>query len=178
MEIHKHIKKYIKLEKTNGHKLENMRNSLNKEDNLFFLHTKNSKLFVKNSKAEENGTLSIMTYGDQIIYMKADFSVFTNMPASKFNYNSGTFEKKWDPIRKTIVLTPNESNIRKIRKFEMGIQGMDIRKMNLLVNETGEIIVGSAKIKIIGEYGGPNEKDVNIRDSNTTYSEEFESDKN
>ena len=54
-----------------------------------------------------------MTYGDYIIYLKADCSSIPNIPLDKFNYTSGTFEKKWGPDHKTIVLTPNHSSFSK-----------------------------------------------------------------
>ncbi len=68
---------------------------------------------------------------------------------SRFNYTSGTFEKKWGPEHKTIVLTPNHSSIRKV---EIEIQGMDIHKMRLLPDKTGDVIEDYAKIKITRHY--------------------------
>jgi len=90
-----------------------------------------------------------MTYGDYIIYLKAEDSVLPKIALSKFNYTSGTFEKKWGPEHKTIVLTPNRSSIRKV---EIEIQGLDIHKMKLLPDKTGDVIEDTAKVKITRHY--------------------------
>jgi hypothetical protein len=86
---------------------------------------------------------------DHIIYLRAEGSLLPKIPLSKFNYTSGTFEKKWGLDHKTIVLTPNHSSIRKV---EIEIQGIDIRNMKLLPNKTGDVIEDSAKIKITRHY--------------------------
>ena len=88
-------------------------------------------------------------YGDYIIYLKADCAALPQIPLSNFNFSSGTFEKKWGPDHKTIVLTPNHSSIRKV---EIEIQGMDIHTMRLLPNKTGDVIEDTAKIKITRHY--------------------------
>jgi len=90
-----------------------------------------------------------MTYGDYIIYLKAEDSILPKIALSKFNYTSGTFEKKWGPEHKTIVLTPNHSSIRKV---EIEIQGMDIHNMKLLPEKTGDVIEDTAKVKITRYY--------------------------
>ena len=83
------------------------------------------------------------------------------MRSSKFNYTSGTFEKKWEPKHKTIVLTPNHSSVRKV---EIEIQGLDIHNMRLLPDKTGDVIEDTAKVKITRHYrfaegGSENKKD-------------------
>ena len=84
-----------------------------------------------------------------MIYLKAESSLLPNIPLSKFNYTSGTFEKKWGPEHKTIILTPNHSSIRKV---EIEIQGIDIYNMKLLPDKTGDVIEDTAKIKITRHY--------------------------
>src|SRR3989338_8404084 len=104
-----------------------------------------------------------MTYGDYIIYLKADSTKLPNIALSKFNYTSGTFEKKWGPDHKTIVLTPNHSSIRKV---EIEIQGIDIHNMKLLPDKTGDVVEDTAKIKITRHYRFLEGKTENIQDSN------------
>ena len=130
-------------------KLWEIKSCINKEDSLYCIHRNDVKKFEKNSKIEEKGTIPIMTYGDYIIYLKAECSVLPNIPLSQFNYTSGTFEKKWGHNHKTIVLTPNHSSIRKV---EIEISRIDIHKMRLLPDKTGDVIEDSAKIKITRHY--------------------------
>ena len=151
------------MEQTKEDKLDEIKSCLNKKDNLYYIHKKDSKKFEKKSKIEGKGTLPIMTYGDYIVYLKADFLSLTHIPLSKFNYTSGTFEKKWGPEHKTIVLTPNHSSIRKV---EIEIQGIDIHKMRLLPNKTGDVIEDTAKVKITRHYRFLEGKLENEMDSN------------
>ncbi len=130
-------------------KLKEIRSCINKEDSLFCVPRNETRKFEKDSKAEGKGTIPIMTYGEYVIYLKADCSALPNIPLSKFNYTSGTFEKKWGPDHKTIVLTPNHSSVRKV---EIEIQGIDIHKMRLLPDKTGDVIEDMAKIKITRHY--------------------------
>lgn len=137
------------MEKTKEEKLDEIKNCINQKDSLYYIHRKDSENFEKKSKAEGKGTIPIMTYGDFIIYLKAEDSVLPKIALSKFNYTSGTFEKKWGNEHKTIVLTPNHSSIRKV---EIEIQGMDIHNMKLLQDKTGDVIEDFAKIKITRHY--------------------------
>jgi hypothetical protein len=130
-------------------KLKEIRSCINKEDSLYCIPRKDAARFEGESKEEGKSTIPIMTYGDYIIYLKADCSELPNIPLSRFNYTSGTFEKKWGPDHKTIVLTPNYSSIRKV---EIEIQGIDIHKMRLLPDKTGDVIEDTAKIKITRHY--------------------------
>ncbi|MCF7860938.1 hypothetical protein K9M79_01740 [Candidatus Woesearchaeota archaeon] len=130
-------------------KLKEIKECINKDDSLYSVPRKYAARFEDKSRKEGKGTIPIMTYGDYIIYLKADCSALPNIPLSKFNYTSGTFEKKWGPDHKTIVLTPNHSSIRKV---EMEIQGLDIHKMKLLSDKTGDVIEDTARIKITRHY--------------------------
>ncbi|MGM5488652.1 MAG: hypothetical protein ACQESG_06905 [Nanobdellota archaeon] len=118
-------------------------------DRLYYIPKKEVQRFEKKSQAEGKSTIPIMTYGDYIIYLKAECSSLPEIPLSNFNYTSGTFEKKWGPDHKTIVLTPNHSSIRKV---EIEIQGMDIHNMRLLPDKTGDVIEDEARIKITRHY--------------------------
>jgi hypothetical protein len=137
------------MEQTKEDKLDEIKDCINKEDSLYCIPRENAEAFEGRSKIEGKGTIPIMTYGDYIIYLKADCSALPNIPLSKFNYTSGTFEKKWGPDHKTIVLTPNHSSIRKV---EIEIQGIDIHNMRLLPDKTGDVIEDTAKIKITRHY--------------------------
>ena len=137
------------MEKSKEHKLEEIKNCINQKDSLYYINKKDSENFEKESKSKGNGTIPIMTYGDYIVYLKAECSALPNIPLSNFNYTSGTFEKKWGPDHKTIVLAPNHSSIRKV---EIEIQGMDIHKMKLLADKKGDVIEDTAKIKITRHY--------------------------
>lgn len=150
------------MKKTNEDKLFEIKECLNKKDNLYYIHKTNSEIFEQEAKREGKGTLPIMTYGEHIVYLKADFSILEHIPLSKFNYTSGTFEKKWGPEHKTIVLTPNHSSIRKV---EIEIQGIDIRKMRLLPDKTGDVIEDNARIKITRHYRFSEGKSENEEDS-------------
>ncbi len=134
---------------SNENKLKEIRGCINKEDSLYCIPREEANEFEKKSESEGKGTIPIMTYGDYIIYLKAEFSTLPDIPLSKFNYTSGTFEKKWGPEHKTIVLTPNHSSIRKV---EIEIQGMDIHNMRLLPDKKGDVIEDTAKIKITRHY--------------------------
>jgi len=62
------------------------------------------------------------------------------------------------------VLTPNHSSIRKV---EIEIQGIDIHKMKLLPDKTGDVIEDTARIKITRHYrflegGEENKKDTAV----------------
>jgi hypothetical protein len=130
-------------------KLKEIKSCINKEDSLYYIHRKEAQKFEEDSKKEGKGTIPIMTYGDYIIYLKAESSALPNIPLTEFNYTSGTFEKKWGPDHKTIILTPNHSSVRKV---EIEIQGMDIHKMRLLPDKTGDVIEDTANIKITRHY--------------------------
>lgn len=137
------------MEKTKENKLDEITNCLNSQDNLYYVHRKDLEEFERNGKQEGKSTIPIMTYGDYTIYLKAEGIHLPNIPLSKFNYTSGTFEKKWGPDHKTIVLTPRHSSIRKV---EIEIQGLDIRSMKLLPDKSGDVIEDTAKIKITRHY--------------------------
>ena len=137
------------MEQTKEEKLDEIRECINKEDSLYAVNKKHSEEFEEESKAEGKGTIQIMTYGDHIIYLKADSFELPHIPLSKFNYTSGTFEKKWGPDHKTIILTPNHSSVRKV---EIEIQGLDIHNMKLLPDKTGDVIEDTAKVKITRHY--------------------------
>lgn len=130
-------------------KLDEIKHLINEKDSLYYIPRKHIAEFEKISKTQGKSTIPIMTYGEYIVYLKADSSFIPNIPLSKFNYTSGTFEKKWGPDHKTIVLTPNHSSIRKV---EIEIQGIDIHKMSLLPDKTGDVIEDTAKIKITRHY--------------------------
>jgi hypothetical protein len=152
------------IEQTKEDKLDEIKNCINQKDSLYYIHSKDTVAFEENSKKEGKGTIPIMTYGDYIIYLKADCSLLPNIPLSKFNYTSGTFEKKWGPDHKTIVLTPNHSSIRKV---EIEIQGIDIRNMKLLPDKTGDVIEDTARIKITRHYRFLEGDSENIKDSSS-----------
>ena len=137
------------MEQTKEDKLSEIKNCINQKDSLYYIHKNDSEAFEKESKVEGKGTIPIMTYGDYVIYLKAEDSILPKITLSKFNYTSGTFEKKWGPDHKTIILTPNHSSIRKV---EIEIQGIDIRNMQLLPDKTGDVIEDMAKIKITRHY--------------------------
>jgi hypothetical protein len=137
------------MEQSKEDKLEEIRECINKKDSLYAIHTKDAERFEDECRKDGKGTLPIMTYGDYIIYLKAECALLPNIPLSKFNYTSGTFEKKWGPDHKTIVLTPSHSSIRKV---EIEIQGIDIHNMSLLPDKTGDVIEDIAKIKITRHY--------------------------
>jgi len=137
------------MEKTKEEKLDEIRECISEEDSLYAVNRKYAKKFEEESETEGKGTIQIMTYGNHIIYLKADKSELPHIPLSKFNYTSGTFEKKWGPDHKTIVLTPNHSSVRKV---EIEIQGLDIHNMKLLPDKTGDVIEDLAKVKITRHY--------------------------
>ncbi len=137
------------MEQTKEDKLDEIKSCINQKDSLYYIHRKDIEAFEKNSKLDGKDTIPIMTYGDYVIYLKADCSSIPNIPLSNFNYTSGTFEKKWGPDHKTIVLTPNHSSVRKV---EIEIQGIDIHNMKLLPDKTGDVIEDTAKIKITRHY--------------------------
>src|SRR3990172_7493763 len=101
-------------EPTKEDKLDEIKDCINPRDSLYCIHRNNAEEFERRSSAQGKGTVQIMTYGDYLIYLRADNSELPNIPLSKFNYTSGTFEKKWGPDHKTIVLTPSHSSIRKV----------------------------------------------------------------
>ena len=137
------------MEQTKEEKLDQIRECINKEDSLYAIHKDESERFEEESRAEGQGTIQIMTYGDYMIYLKAEDSKLPKIPLAKFNYTSGTFEKKWGPDHKTIVLTPNHSSVRKV---EIEIQGLDIHHMRLLPDKSGDVLEDTAKVKITRHY--------------------------
>lgn len=152
------------MEQTKEDKLDEIKSCINQKDSLYYVHKRHSQHFEDKSKKEGKGTIPIMTYGDYIIYLKAEDSMLPKIPLNKFNYTSGTFEKKWGPDHKTIVLTPNHSSIRKV---EIEIQGLDIRNMRLLPDKSGDVIEDSAKIKITRHYRFYEGNKENKKDSNS-----------
>ncbi len=153
-----------KMEQTKEDKLDEIIDCINQKDGLYCIHREYSEAFEKRSEIEGKSTIAIMTYGDYIVYLKAEGSNLPNIPLSKFNYTSGTFEKKWGPDHKTIVLTPNHSSIRKV---EIEIQGMDIHNMKLLPDKSGDVIEDMARIKITRHYRFVEGDSENVRDSNS-----------
>ncbi|MBN2102253.1 MAG: hypothetical protein JW716_05280 [Candidatus Aenigmarchaeota archaeon] len=142
------------------------------EDGLYFIPGNEATDFEKNSRNEGKSTIPIMTYGDEIIYLKTDCSFMPGIPLSKFNFTSGTFEKKWGPGHKTIVLAPNHSCIRKV---EIEIQGLDIHKMRLLPNKKGDVIEDMARITITRHYRFSEGTEENKRDTHSASPGEKES---
>ena len=160
---------------TKESKLKQVRSRITKKHSLHFVLRKDSEKFQKDSNNEGKGTLPIMTYDDYIIYLKGDHLTLPKIPLSKFNYSSGTFEKKWGPEHKTIVLMPNYSCIRKV---EIEIQGMNIHKMKLLPDKDGDILEDTAKVKITRHYrfsegAGENRKDSSSASPGTTKASKF-----
>jgi len=137
------------MEQSKEDKIDVIKHCIDQKDSLHFIPKRDAVHFEEESKKEGKGTIPIMTYGDYIVYLKGECSALPDIPLSKFNYTSGTFEKKWGPDHKTIVLTPNYSSIRKV---EIEIQGMDIHKMKLLPDKKGDVIEDMAKIKITRHY--------------------------
>ncbi|PIN93230.1 hypothetical protein COU54_03840 [Candidatus Pacearchaeota archaeon CG10_big_fil_rev_8_21_14_0_10_31_24] len=152
------------MEQTKEDKLDEIRDCINPHDSLYCIHQKDIEAFEKEGESEGKGTIPIMTYGDYVVYLKADKSTLPNIPLSKFNYTSRTFEKKWGPDHKTIVLTPNHSSVRKV---EIEIQGMDVRNMCLLPDKTGDVLEDTAKIKITRHYRFLEGDSENKRDSSS-----------
>ncbi len=138
-----------KVEQSKEDKLDEIKNCINQKDSLYSIHRADAERFEEKSRREGKSTIAIMTYGDYMIYLKVDSSVIPRIPLTSFNYTSGTFEKKWGPDHKTIVLTPNHSSIRKV---EIEIQGIDIHHMSLLPDKSGDVIEDMAKIKITRHY--------------------------
>lgn len=152
------------IEETKEDKLEEIKSCINQKDSIYYIHKKDSEAFERKSKEEGKGTIPIMTYGDYIIYLKADCSSLPQIDLSNFNYTSGTFEKKWGPDHKTIILTPNHSSIRKV---EIEIQGIDIHNMRLLEDKTGDVVEDMARIKITRHYRFAEGASENKRDSSS-----------
>jgi hypothetical protein len=152
------------MNRTKEEKLDEIKDCINQKDSLYCIHRKYVEAFEKKSKKEGKGIIPIMTYGNYIIYLKATSSELPNIPLSQFNYTSGTFEKKWGPDHKTIVLTPNHSSIRKV---EIEIQGIDIHNMKLLPGKKGDVIEDIAKIKITRHYRFAEGDSENKRDSHS-----------
>ncbi len=150
------------LEQTKEEKLDEIKHCINQKDSLYYIHSNDTEAFERSSKKEGKGTIPIMTYGDYIIYLKAECSKLPNIPLSKFNYTCGTFEKKWGPEHKTIVLTPNHSSIRKV---EIEIAGIDIHNMKLLPDKSGDVIEDTARIKITRHYRFAQGDSENVGDS-------------
>ena len=150
------------MEQTKEDKLEEIKDCINLKDSIYYIHKKDSEAFEDKAEKEGKGTIQIMTYGDYFVYLKAEHSTLPKIDLSKFNYTSGTFEKKWGPDHKTIVLTPNHSSIRKV---EIEIQGIDIRKMKLLPDKSGDVIEDAARIKITRHYRFAEGKSENKKDS-------------
>ena len=136
------------MEQTKEDKLGEIKNSID-QDSLFYIHKDEAEAFEKKSKEEGKGTIAIMTYGENIVYLKAEDSVLPKIDLSKFNYTSGTFEKKWGQDHRTIILTPNHSSVRKV---EIEIQGMNIHNMKLLPGNTGDVFEDMARVKITRHY--------------------------
>ena len=149
---------------SNEEKLSEIKSCINEKDSLYCIHRKDAGRFEDKSKKEGKGTIPIMTYGDYVIYLKAESSALPKIPLSKFNYTSGTFEKKWGPDHKTIVLMPNYSSIRKV---EIEILGLDIHTMKLLADKKGDVIEDTAKIKITRHYRFSEGDTENKQDTNS-----------
>lgn len=129
--------------------LEEIKRGISQKDSLYPIHKKDVARFEDESRQGGKSAIPIMTYGDYIVYLKAEGADIANIPLSKFNYTSGTFEKKWGQDHKTIVLTPNHSSIRKV---EIEIEGLDIHKMRLLADKKGDVLEDKANIKITRHY--------------------------
>ena len=137
------------MKKTKEDKLDEITDIVNQKGSLYFIHKKDIKRFEGKSEKEGKGTIAIMTYGDYIVYLRANNSDIPKIALSKFNYTNGTFEKKWGEDHKTIVLTPNHSSIRKV---SIEIQGMNIHKMKLLPDKSGDVFEDTARVKITRYY--------------------------
>ena len=136
-------------EESKEDKLDEIKKNIDTKDSLYCVPKEEAEKFEKNCALQGKGTIAIMTYGEYVVYLKAEYSELPKIDLSKFNYTSGTFEKKWGNDHKTIVLTPNHSSIRKV---EFEIEGMDIHKMKLLPDKTGDVFEDIARIKITRHY--------------------------
>ena len=85
------------MEQSKEDKLDEIKGCINRKDSLYCIHRRNWRAFEKSIKKEGKSTIPIMTYGDYIIYLKANSFSIPKIPLSSFNYTSGTFEKKWGP---------------------------------------------------------------------------------
>lgn len=150
------------MEKTKEDKLGEIKDSMD-NNRLFYVPKEKTEEFEKKSKEEGRGAMAIMTYGDKVVYLRAEGSTLPKIDLSKFNYTSGTFEKKWGQDHKTIILTPNHSSIRKV---EIEIQGMDISNMKLLPGKTGDVFEDNARVKITRHYRFLEGDSENKKDSN------------
>lgn len=149
-------------ENSKEEKLNEIKKNIDQKDSLYFILKEDVVDFEKKCKEENQGTIAIMTYGDYVIYLKAKFTDLPKIDLCKFNYTSGTFEKKWGDEHKTIVLTPNHSSIRKV---EIEIEGMDIHKMTLLPDKKGDVFEDTAKVKITRHYRFLEGNEENKKDS-------------
>jgi len=64
--------KMIHENKTNEKKLREIKGCINKKDSLYCIPKNESEDFERDSRREGKGTLPIMTYGDYIVYLKAE----------------------------------------------------------------------------------------------------------
>ena len=134
---------------TKEDKLDEIKDCIDLKNSLYFIDRKDVERFEEKSEKGGKGTIPIMTYGDYVVYLRADNCDLPKIALSKFNYTNGTFEKKWGAEHKTIVLTPNHSSIRKV---EIEIQGMDIHNMKLLPDKSGDVFEDNARVKITRHY--------------------------
>ncbi len=138
--------------KDNLEKEEKMRivkHCINKKDSLYLVPRKEVDDFKRITKKQRHDAVAIMTYGDYYIFLRTACGKLPSIPLSRFNYKTGTFKKAWGPNHKKLVLTPSNSNIKEV---EIEIKGIDIRKMRLLPDKKGDVIIDNAKIKITRHY--------------------------
>ena len=69
-----------KMEQTKEDKLDEIKHCINQKDSLYYIHRDEAVAFEEESKAEGKGTIPIMTYGDYIIYLKAESSLLPKIP--------------------------------------------------------------------------------------------------
>ena len=74
-----------KMEQTKEDKLDEIKDCINQKDSLYYIHSKDAEAFEKKSEMAGKSVIPIMTYGDYLIYLKADCASIPNIPLSKFN---------------------------------------------------------------------------------------------
>jgi len=116
---------------------------------VMFVEKSKIKRFQSYMKEKAYSSIPVMSYAGGLVFLITKCLTLPNISLKKFNYQTGTFKKSWEGDNKKFVLTPSNSDIKKV---EIEIKGIDMNNIKLLPGNMGDIVRGNAEITIKRYY--------------------------
>ena len=131
---------------TTEEKLINILGCINRDDSLYCVSRTEANHFELQCKKDGRSIIPIMTFVNDIIYLKAKRNNLSQTSIFDFDTILGTFEENWGPYRKKIVLTPTDSCIRRV---DIEIQGLDVPNASIFSEEMVDVVIDTPNINFV-----------------------------